>query len=127
MDRSKKFNYIQGTTFITRIKYLKHLYDKFTDIIPLLTHIDKEDTYWQNIMKNDSIFQKYYIQYQNDTLNSPIDWRSASIVKKYAVKNYMELYNRHGIKGIPDGQFEHALERYIGYLIAQNTPKINLV
>jgi hypothetical protein len=112
----KSFNYVQGTTFISRLDYLKPLYENYNLIFNNFTTIEKNDTYWQKIMTDSQIFNKYYIQYSNDLLNSPIDWRSSEMVKKYRIKNYIELYTTYGLKGIPDGQFEHALERYIGYL-----------
>lgn len=127
MLENQDFKYIQGTIFITRLYYLRQLKDSYADMEKLYTNIDKDDKYWQEIMMNNSIFQKYYIEYQNDIFNSPIDWQSGYIVKKYGVKNFIELATKYGLKGIPDGQFEHALERYIGYLISLQSPHLLLV
>ena len=113
----KKFKYVQGTTFITKLNFLKSLSDKFDKIKHHFTHINKNDSYWRQIMKDEQLFLKYYSQYQHNLLNTPIDYHSFNIINKdLTVKNYIELYKKYGLKGIPDCQFEHALERYIGYL-----------
>jgi len=117
---NESFKYVQGTTFICRLNNLKSLYQNYDLIVKNFTTIDKDDKYWQKIMNDSRIFNQYYIQYSNDPLNAPIDWRSSEIVKKYNIKNYIELYTKYGLKGVPDAQFEHALERYIGYLISHN-------
>lgn len=123
----EKFKYVQGTTFITKLDYLKPLYKLYNKIKPQLTTAQKNDTYWQKIMKNKEIFIKYYFQYQNDPMNTPIDWESQVVVQKGGVKNYMELLDRYGLKGIPDIQFEHAMERYLGYLTCNTKQKLKLV
>jgi hypothetical protein len=47
-----------------------------------------------------------------------MDSDSRDIFIKHKCKNYMELFLKFKKRGIPDLQFEHALERYIGYLIS---------
>jgi hypothetical protein len=124
---TEKFRYVQGTTFITKLDYLKPLYNLYNKIKPQFTTIQKNDIYWQKIMKNKEIFIKYYFQYQNDPMNAPIDWESQIIVQKGGVKNHMELLDRYGLKGIPDVQFEHAMERYLGFLTCKTQHKLKLV
>jgi hypothetical protein len=124
---TEKFKYVQGTTFITKLDYLKPLYNLYNKIKPQFTTEQKNDIYWQKIMKNKEIFIKYYFQYQNDPLNSPIDWESQVVVGKSGVKNYIELLNKYGLNGIPDVQFEHAMERYLGYLTCNKQHKLKLV
>lgn len=122
-----KFKYVSGTTFITKLNYLKPLYDLYIKIKPQLTTVQKNDIYWQKMMKNKEIFIKYYFQYQNDSMNAPIDWESQIIIQKGGAKNYMELLDRYGLKGIPDIQFEHAMERYLGFLTCKKQQKLKLV
>jgi len=115
---NKIFKYIQGTTFITKLNFFQSLYNKFDILKYHFTHIGKDDIYWQEIMKNKDIFLYYYNQYQQNLFNTPIDYHSFNIVTQdSSIKNYIQLYKKYGLKGIPDCQFEHALERYIGYLI----------
>lgn len=123
----EKFKYVQGTTFITKLQHLKPLYHLYDKIKPHFTTIEKNDIYWQKIMKNKEIFVKYYFQYQNDPMNAPIDWESQIVVQKGGAKNYMELLNRYGLKGIPDVQFEHAMERYLGFLTRATQHQLKLV
>lgn len=111
------FEYIQGTVFRTKTIFLKELSDKYNSIIPRLTNIDKDDTYWQSIMKDYNIFQKYFNQYNNNIFNHPIDNNSYKILINNLAKNYIELYKKFNIRGIPDCQIEHAIERYVGFLI----------
>lgn len=117
---SSNFQYSQGTTFITKIMFLKELCDKYYQIKQQFTHINKNDVYWQNIMKQQDIFLKYYMDYKDNIMNVPIDWDSHTVIKNSGAKNYLELYQKYGLKGIPDCQFEHALERYLGFLILNN-------
>lgn len=119
----KDFAYVQGTIFSTNIELLKMLHDKYDLFQKHWTHDHKNDILWQNIMLDDNIFQSYMDQYSDQTLNQPIDKDSQAIVKKGLVQNYMELQNKYGLRGIPDGQFEHALERYIGHLMFTAKPK----
>jgi hypothetical protein len=124
---TEKFKYVSGTTFITRAHHLKPLYDLYDKIKPKFTTVQKNDIYWQKIMKNKEVFIKYYFDYQNDPMNAPIDWESQVVVQKSGAKNYMELLDRYGLKGIPDVQFEHAVERYLGFLTCKKQHKLKLV
>lgn len=114
----KSFNYIQGTTFITNFKNLKPLIERYNIIMKQLTDISKNDTHWINLMSNDDTFNKYYNYYKYNIFNDPIDKESQILVKEGKAFNFIELKQKFGLKGIPDGSFEHALERYIGYLIS---------
>lgn|GEM_PF-7134864 len=114
----KEFSYIQGACFISKLEYLKPLFEGRESIKENLTDVDKIDDFWLSIMKDDLIFERYYNFYRNNVHNSPIDMESKQLVKEGVVKNYFELLQKFGMKGIPDCQFEHALERYVGYLIS---------
>lgn len=116
----KKFTYIQGTVFRTNINLLKTLFDKYDIIYPNLTNIDTNDEYWISVMKNKELFDNYLSQYTNNIFNKDIDKNSFNIINNNMAKNYIELYHKYNIRGIPDCQIEHALERYIGYLITNN-------
>jgi len=116
----KDFLYTQGTTFITKIQPLMRLVEKYDMIEPLLTTITKDDIYWQECMKNNRIFNQYVSAYSKQAFNKPIDKDSKTMVEKGLCKNFMQLYKHYQLRGIPDLQFEHALERYIGFLIFKN-------
>jgi hypothetical protein len=113
----KQFKYIQGTTFISKLSNLKPLVDDYDKIVKQLTSIKKHDTFWIECMKDDAIFNRYMQEYSNQSLNSPIDFSSQKFIKDGTCFNFMQLYSKYKLKGIPDLQFEHALERYIGALV----------
>lgn len=115
------FLYIQGTAFRTRTILLEDIYSKINIIKPKLTSINKNDTFWQSIMKDKSIFDSYFRQYTNNLFNHPIDYNSFSLIKNNLAKNYIELYKKFNMRGIPDCQIEHALERYVGFLITNKS------
>jgi hypothetical protein len=116
----KQFKYVQGTIFITRLNNLKTLYDLNSELQSNLTNIDTKNNFWIESMKNNDLFNKYYQFYLDNEHNSPIDLDSKIIIEKGLANNYIDLYSSFGKKGIPDLHFEHALERYIGYLISDN-------
>jgi hypothetical protein len=105
----------------TNINLLKTLFYKYDIIYPNLTKIDTNDEYWISIMKNRELFDNYLSQYTNNIFNKDIDKNSFNIINNNMAKNYIELYDKYGLRGIPDCQIEHALERYIGYLITNNS------
>lgn len=114
------FSYIQGTTFITNFNNLKPLIEKYDLIQKQLTDINKKDSYWIDLMLNDTAFNRYFDYYKYNKYNDPMHKESQRLVKEGKTFNFIELYQKYGLKGIPDGCFEHALERYIGYLISNN-------
>lgn len=114
----KTFNYIQGNVFITDLCNLKPLYDNHEYICENFTDVNKKDDYWISVMKDKKIFQKYFDYYKQNKYNTPIDEDSYEIVNKNLANNFIDLYQSFGKKGIPDCHFEHAMERYIGYLIS---------
>jgi hypothetical protein len=116
----KKFKFIGGTVFITKLHILKNLYHFNDELISNLTTISTNSDYWISYMTNDEIFDIYYKHYLKDIYNSPIDIESKEIVKKGLAKNYFDLYFNFNKRGIPNFHFEHALERYVGYLISHN-------
>jgi hypothetical protein len=120
IDFNKPVHYIGGTIFRTKIQKLKPLVENFNIIYEMLTDINKDDIYWRKIMMNDKIFNKYYKHSLNDFLNKPIDKEASDMLIKTSSKNFIELF-KNGYRGIPDCQIEHALERYIGYLITKNS------
>ena len=121
LNTNNNIEYIQGTVFRTNINFLTDLYRKYEEIIPNLTNLEKHDDYWVSIMKDRNLFEDYFSNYSNNIFNKPIDRESHSAVCRGLAKNYIELLEKHNLRGIPDCQFEHALERYIGYLIFNNT------
>ena len=117
LNNKKKWKYVQGTTYISRIKYLSALLTNFNDIYILLTDIYKNDVYWIDIMKNDNLFKKYCVMYENNIYNLPINANSQKKLIETNSKNYLELFKHDKCRGIPDVQFEHAIERYLGLLL----------
>lgn len=114
------FSFIAGTTFITKIKHLTNLYNNSDYIIQHLTSIDTDDIFWQNNMNDEKQFNKILCNINNCPHTTNMDEDSREIYLKYKCKNYLELFLKYNKRGIPDLQFEHALERYIGYLILNN-------
>jgi hypothetical protein len=125
LPNNKQFSYIGGTVFSTKTENLNILIENFNKIFPLLTDINKDDIYWRSIMTNKQFFSKYYERYKNCIYNKPIDLNSHEKMIETNSKNFIEL-TKNGYRGIPDCQIEHALERYIGFLILYNK-KLSLV
>jgi hypothetical protein len=111
------FPFVAGTTFITRFRNLAYLYEKHDEINSRLTDTNTDDRYWCEIMLNEEIFRKYYERHQLSTISTPIDIDGPAIMREKGCKNYFELLTQYNRRGIPDCQFEHALERLIGHLI----------
>jgi hypothetical protein len=114
---SADFNYISGTCFITKYETLRNLVDNTQYILEHLTNIDTNDIYWQEQMMNKSVFEGTLKAHQNHLIYSNVDHDARDIFISTKSKNYFELLHKHNKRGIPDCAFEHALERYIGYLI----------
>ena len=62
---------------------------------------------------------------KNDVYNQPMTKKSRIMRQRKNAKNYFELLE-HGFRGLPDCMIEHAIERYIGYLICFNK-KISII
>jgi len=122
----KSFNYISGTCFITRYSLLKNLISNSQYILNNLTDIDKDDTYWQKQMSNIVLFEQKFKNHQDHPIYNTVDEDARDVFLSTKSKNYFELLIKHNKKGIPDYTFEHALERYIGYLISQNR-KVHII
>lgn len=114
----ESFNYIQGTCFLSKLEFLRPLFENRDIIRENLTDLRKVDEFWISMMRDDEIFERYYQFYKHNRHNAPMDLESQELVKEGLAQNYFELLHKYGKKGIPDCQFEHALERYIGYLIS---------
>lgn len=114
------FAYTSGTTFITKIKNLYNLYINYNYIQKHFTTIKTNDIFWQSYMNDEDQFNNILHGINACSWVSPIDIDSRTTYLKYKCKNYMELFLKYHKRGIPDLQFEHALERYIGYLILNN-------
>ena len=113
------WEYSSGKMFVTKMKFLKSIIGNFQKIYSLLTDKNKDDVYWQTAMDDTKIFNKYYNEYLNNSINKPISKYASFMRQKYKCKNYFELLDK-GYRGIPDLQIEHAIERYLGYLICHN-------
>ena len=113
------WEYSSGKMFATKMQFLKPLLNNFDKIYSLLTDKNKNDVYWQTAMNNTKLFNKYYNEYLNNDINKPISKYASFMRQKYKCRNYFELLNK-GYRGIPDLQIEHAIERYLGYLICRN-------
>lgn len=111
------FTFVAGTTFITKFRNVVPLYRHHDEIDALLTDINTDDRYWREIMLNEEIFERYYEHYLTTKISSPIDIDGPSFIRDKGCKNYFELLSRYNKRGIPDCQFEHALERLIGHMI----------
>ena len=116
----ESFNYISGTCFITKHNILRELINNYDYIINNLTNIDTDDIFWQKQMSDEEAFKKYCKIATDSPIASRIDEDSRDVFLSTKSKNYFELYIKHKKRGIPDCTFEHALERYIGYLLYKN-------
>jgi hypothetical protein len=105
---------------MTQLKNLISLYDNYNYIQNHFTDINKNDIFWQQHMNDSTEFTSILTAINGCNHTSHMDIDSRDIYVKNNCKNYMELLIKHGKRGIPDLQFEHALERYIGYLICEN-------
>ena len=114
------FKYISGTCFITQMKNLNDLKNNIEYIKTNLTDINTDDKFWQQCMANKDLFDKCYIDRKNHPIYKKIDQDARDIFLKYQPKNFFELQDRYHKVGIPDYMFDHAIERYIGYLITHN-------
>jgi hypothetical protein len=123
---NKNFQYIGGTMFITKFNNLKPLYDNYDYFYSNLTTIDKNDIFWTNSMINKSVFDKAYHSTFGHCLCKQMNYSSRDTVISNGIKNSIELETNYNQLGIQDLQYEHALERYIGYLIS-NKKKIQTV
>ena len=113
------WRYNGGKMFITKYVFFKSLVTNFEEIYSLLTDKYKDDVFWQEQMNDVEIFDEYYTHYKTDIFNKPIDKDAREMCILLGAKNYFDLYEK-GHRGIPDFQIEHAIERYIGYLICHN-------
>ena len=122
----KPFHYISGTCFNTKMKNLIPLVKNGQYIKNNLTSLDTDDKFWQECMMNIDIFNQYYTNHKDSALFNHIDEDARDILISTKSKNLFELKQKYNRNGIPNFMFEHALERYIGYLIT-NDKKVNLV
>ena len=114
-----RFHYISGTCFKTRLSNLYPLFRNMEYIKTNLTNIEKDDSFWQKCMLDKELFDKNYKGRKDSIVYKEISEDARDTLIKTGSKNYFELL-KHGKTGIPDYMFEHALERYIGYLITHN-------
>jgi len=108
------FEFVAGTTFITRLSNLRQLHERYGEIVRSLTDIDTDDVYWRELMLNGRIFKICSNNPDIPRLQAPLDPDGPTIVREKGCKNYFELLHRYGRRGIPDCQFEHSLERLVG-------------
>lgn len=120
-----QFHYVSGTCFNTKLSNLYPLFRNMEYIKTNLTNIEKDDSFWQKCMLDKELFDKSYESRKDSILYKQISEDARDTLIKTGSKNYFELL-KHGKTGIPDYMFEHALERYIGYLITHNK-KVQLV
>ena len=113
------WGYISGKIFTTRYDFLKPLVDGFEKIYSLLTDRNKDDVFWCEHMDDEEYYDGEFSRLENCPWNLPMTPGAREMRKKYNARNYFELLER-GYRGIPDLQIEHAIERYIGYLICYN-------
>lgn len=120
------FEFVAGTTFITRLSNLRTLHERYDEISASLTDLHTDDVYWRELMLNERIFRANATNPDIPRLQAPIDPDGPEIVREKGCKNYFELLHVHGKRGIPDCQFEHSLERLVGYWIL-NGKRVRLV
>jgi hypothetical protein len=77
-------------------------------------------------MINKSVFDDVYHSTSGHCLCKQMDYSSRDTVISNGIKNSIELETNYNQLGIQDLQYEHALERYIGYLIS-NKKKIQTI
>lgn len=123
---NKNFQYIGGTMFITKFNNLKPLYDNYDYFYSNLTTIDKNDIFWTNSMITKSVFDKAYHSTFGHCLCKQMSYSSRDTVISNGIKNSIELETNYNQLGIQDLQYEHALERYIGYLISNKKKTLTI-
>lgn len=123
---TQEFDYISGTCFITKFKNLTPIVDRIDCFKNNITTTDTHDTFWIEKMLDKQLFDNYCKAHENHLIYSKIDHSSRERMIETNSKNYFDLQINHNQKGIPDYAFEHAAERYIGYLIT-NKKRIKLV
>lgn len=117
LGNTTRFNFVAGTMFNTRYEYLKDL--NLDELYNNLTHIDKYDTVWIKAMQDFDTFNKYYNIYKDSPYNAAMSPGAREFLIENNIPNYFALAAR-GHRGIPDLQFEHAVERYLGYLVCHD-------
>lgn len=115
----KTWKYNSGKIFVSRCEFFNILLNNFAEIYNLLTDINKNDTFWCKHMDDKKYYDLEFDRLENCPWNLPMTPLAHEMRKKYNARNYFELL-KHGYRGIPDLQIEHAIERYIGYLICHN-------
>jgi hypothetical protein len=115
-DFPDEYFYNGGKVFTTKLSYFRVFVQYFEYLYSNMTDIYKNDIYWQKIMDDPDIFKEYYNNYKCCVYNQPISDDAWKKRQETYSKNYMQL-QKNGYRGIPDCQIEHAIERYIGYLI----------
>jgi hypothetical protein len=115
----KKWKYNSGKIFVSKCEFFDILLNNFAEIYNLLTDINKNDTFWCDYMDDKRYYDLEFKRLSNCPWNLPMTQYAHEMRKKYNARNYFELL-KYGYRGIPDLQIEHAIERYMGYLICYN-------
>ena len=115
----KTWKYNSGKIFVSKCEFFDILLSNFNQIYELLTDENKNDKFWCEHMDDKKYYDSEFSRLENCPWNLPMTPLAHEMRKKYNARNYFELL-KHGYRGIPDLQIEHAIERYIGYLICHN-------
>jgi hypothetical protein len=115
----KTWKYNSGKIFVSKCEFFDILLSNFNEIYELLTDENKNDKFWCEHMDDKKYYDSEFSRLENCPWNLPMTPLAHEMRKKYNARNYFELL-KHGYRGIPDLQIEHAIERYIGYLICHN-------
>ena len=118
-ENLKTWKYNSGKIFVSKCEFFDVLLNNFNQIYELLTDKNKNDKFWCDIMDDTDYYNSEFRRMKNDVYNQPMTRKSRIMRKRKNAKNYFELLE-HGFRGLPDCMIEHAIERYIGYLICLN-------
>lgn len=118
-ENLETWKYNSGKIFVSKCKFFDALLNNFNQIYELLTDKNKNDKFWCDIMDDTDHYNSEFRRMKNDVYNQPMTRKSRIMRQRKNAKNYFELLE-HGFRGLPDCMIEHAIERYIGYLMCFN-------
>ena len=118
-ENLETWKYNSGKIFVSKYKFFDVLLNNFNQIYELLTDKNKNDKFWCDIMDDAEYYNSEFRRMKNDVYNQSMTRKSRIMRQRKNAKNYFELLE-HGFRGLPDCMIEHAIERYIGYLMCFN-------
>lgn len=99
---TERFEYYPITFFAYKAKYIDCIFKNVDKLINMCSFKDKECNNWLNLMNDENNYNIYNIKKINYT------------------NNYFSTMINKGEKGIPNGCFEHGIERFIGGILLKD-------